>query len=62
MNAIVLRKPRQRRAVRLNITLDPTLHSTLQIIIRRHGFNGASDYFQSRIRFDGHLDTPASIR
>jgi hypothetical protein len=49
------RKPARQKAIRLNITLNPTLTIVLQNIITTRGFSGPVDYFQSRIRLDGGL-------
>lgn len=49
------RKVARQKAIRLNITINPTLTVVLAQIITTHGFNGPVDYFQNCIRIDGGL-------
>lgn len=51
-----LRKPRHRRAVRINVTLSPILFDAVGEIVKRSGYSGVSDYLQAKIRRDAKLD------
>lgn len=55
MKTLGHRKYRHQKAVPVNLTVPPLLHEEMLKIIRQHGFNGPSDYFQARIRLDGGL-------
>lgn len=44
-----------RKALPLNLTLSEVLYEHLHKIVEAHGFNGPSDYVQSRIRLDAGL-------
>jgi len=54
-----LSKPAYEQAVPINITLPPSLHQRLPEVVRKFGFKGPADYFQSRLRKDAGLDLAA---
>lgn len=49
-------KPREERAVRVNLSIHPRLLSALPDLLRKGGYNGLSDYVQARIRRDAGLE------
>lgn len=51
------RKPQEDRAVRVNLSLHPTLLSVLPELLKRGGYSGLSDYVQARIRRDAGLES-----
>jgi hypothetical protein len=50
------RKRPHETAIRTSVTLNPVVFSAGRELVRKHGYNGLSDYFSARIRKDAGLE------